>query len=108
MIAPGHLHAIGTSASFRVTGAGNMRSAGVALLGILTSTLIAPEQARSQTQQQMVWCSGMDGASADSIIEGCTAIIESGNVHPARIAISLYRRGKAYSAKRERDRAIED
>jgi tetratricopeptide (TPR) repeat protein len=73
---------------------------------ILTMFWFAP--AIGQTQQQIDWCNGKDGASPDLIIGGCTAIIQSGKSDGARLAIAFLLRGKAYGAKDDLDHALAD
>jgi tetratricopeptide (TPR) repeat protein len=90
-----------------------MRSAGVALLGLLTFTQtaegrFAEQPAPALTQQHIDWCNGKDGGGADLIIDGCTAIIQSEKFNAADTAIAFYLRGNAYYDKKEKDRAIKD
>ena len=64
--------------------------------------------AHAQTQQQLDWCRGEDGATLDEQISGCTAIIQSGRSSGDDLAEVLSLRGVAYVVKGQLDRAIHD
>lgn len=62
----------------------------------------------AQTQQQLNWCSGKDGATPDLEVEGCTAVIQSGKFTGKNLAAVFSNRGGAYENKGQHDRAIQD
>jgi tetratricopeptide (TPR) repeat protein len=64
--------------------------------------------AGAQTQQQVDWCQGKDGATPDLQIGGCTAVIQSGRAIGKNLAIVLTFRAMAYHVKGDYDRAIAD
>ena len=75
---------------------------------ILSVTAVLSSSASAQTQQQLNWCNGKDGATPDLAIKGCTAVIRSRNQSKKNLAVAYYRRGRAYHNKSQYDRAIED
>jgi tetratricopeptide (TPR) repeat protein len=66
---------------------------------------IVPAQ---ELSQEWRWCAGLNGASADLVISGCTTVIQSGRENTKNLAGAFYNRGNAYSDKGELDRAIRD
>jgi tetratricopeptide (TPR) repeat protein len=54
------------------------------------------------------WCNGKNGASPDLIVNGCTAVIQSGKDGPKNLATAFYNRANAFRVKLEYDRAIAD
>lgn len=64
--------------------------------------------ASAQTQQQLNWCKGNDGATPDLRIGGCTAVIQSGKYSGKNLSFAFVNRGLAYRAKGDNDRAITD
>lgn len=77
-------------------------------IALTAITGIGGTTAHAQTQQQLNWCNGKDGAKPDSIINGCTAVIQSGKYAKNNLTIAFNLRGLAYYKKREYDAAIED
>ena len=63
----------------------------------------APPNRIEPTQQQIDWCTGSSEPSPDLMIDGCTAVIQSG---PRAWAFN--NRGSAYGRKGDYDRAIAD
>src|SRR5262245_36367361 len=61
-----------------------------------------------ETAQDYKGCTGQDGATADQQIKGCTAVIQSGRETTYNLAVAFYNRANAYSAKGDKDRAIQD
>jgi tetratricopeptide (TPR) repeat protein len=53
-------------------------------------------------------CAGLDNASADLRIGGCTAVIQSGQDTPATLAAIFVNRAFAYRTKGDNNRAIQD
>ena len=78
--------------------------------GVMVLALYAPvifEPAVAQTQQQLDWCDHKNGATADLLIRGCTAVIAAGKYSGKGIAFAFNNRGIAYQNKGQYDRAIE-
>ena len=61
----------------------------------------------AQTPQQHDWCYSPT-ATGDQVIEGCTALIQSGRETTANQAAAYYNRGQAYRRKGLYDQAIAD
>ena len=53
-------------------------------------------------------CNGSDRTSLEPRINGCTALIDSGQGTATALAIAYNNRGNAYTAKGDYDRAIQD
>ena len=66
--------------------------------------------AASLAQSPMEWkqCLGLEGPIVDTVIDGCTAIIQSGREPRERLATAFDNRGVAYRRKGEYDRALQD
>ena len=62
----------------------------------------------AQTSKEWRQCSGAEGAIADVIIGGCSAMIQAGQGSPKQLATAFNNRGVAYKSKGEFDRALED
>jgi tetratricopeptide (TPR) repeat protein len=76
---------------------------------ILAVLKTSPAPAQTQQQKQwMNWCIGEDGATADMIIRGCTAAIESGILTSRNMGVAFMNRGAGYYMKDQYDRAIAD
>lgn len=58
--------------------------------------------------QQLDWCSGKNGISADQQISGCSALIDSGQGNNRGLSEALYNRGNAYATNGNFERAIAD
>ncbi len=85
------------------------RSAAAAIAGLIgLSLLAASPAARAQTQQQIDWCNGKDGATADQQISGCTAFIRSGNYSGKNLAMAYNNRAAAWLNKGDYERLIAD
>jgi len=61
-------------------------------------------------QSPMGWikCLGLEGSIPDTVIDGCTAMIQSGREPPKRLATAFDNRGVAYRHKGQYDLALED
>lgn len=67
--------------------------------------------ATAQTPQEISWCEGKEGASAEQIIRGCTAIIQSGKYSGKNLSLAFRLRAHAnlYAKSRpDKDAAIHD
>ena len=66
--------------------------------------------AASLAQSPRDWsqCIGRKGPVVDAVIEGCTAVIQSGLESPQRLATAFDNRGVAYRLKGEYDHALQD
>src|SRR5262249_30938086 len=62
----------------------------------------------AQTDQQMNWCLGKDGATPDLQIAGCTAVIQSGKYSGEKLAFAFSNRCQAHNDLRDRDNALAD
>ena len=78
------------------------------LLLLASSAAAQSTVTQSQRLKNIELCNGADRASPEPQIQGCTALIDSGNEKPHVLAIAYNNRGNAYVAKRDYDRAIED
>ena len=72
------------------------------LTALLGASAVLPAQSRDENWMR---CAGDD---PDKIIEGCAAIIQSGQESNENLSIEFYNRGNAYDGKGEYDRAIQD
>lgn len=79
-----------------------------AAVALLISTALLPSFVHAQTQQQTTWCLGQDGATPELMINGCTAIIQSGRLSGKDLAMAFSNRGNAYRSSGENDHAIAD
>ncbi|HJX81204.1 MAG TPA: tetratricopeptide repeat protein, partial [Candidatus Udaeobacter sp.] len=67
-----------------------------------------PNMAVAQISKEWSQCSGREGAIADLIIDGCSAVIQAGQDSPNRLATAFNNRGVAHKFKGENDSALED
>ncbi len=80
-----------------------------AIAGIVCSSVLAVSPvARAQTQQQLNWCNGEGGVSADQRINACTAVIRSGRFVGAELAKAYNNRGNGSYSKQDYDSALSD
>src|SRR5262249_24447780 len=63
---------------------------------------------KSQLIKNVESCNGMDRTAPDIQIDGCTALINSGEQTPQALVIVDNNRGNAYTTKGEYDRAVQD
>lgn len=75
------------------------------LAGVLLAGLTA---ASAQTPQERQWCDGVEQATIDQRIDGCTAVIKAGREKGDKLAETFDNRGIAYRLKGDYDRAIQD
>src|SRR5712671_45903 len=77
----------------------------------LTVTLISAvlmNCAGAHAQSALDWCEGKGGATPDLMINGCTAVIQSGEYKGSGLAFAFNNRGIAYNNKDQDDLAIQD
>jgi tetratricopeptide (TPR) repeat protein len=78
----------------------------------MSSVLVASTlfNAASLAQSPVGWiqCLGLEGPAVDTVIDGCTAVIESGQNSQEELATAFDNRGVAYRLKGEYDRALQD
>jgi tetratricopeptide (TPR) repeat protein len=67
-------------------------------------------KAASLAQSPIWWkqCLGLEGPIVDTVLDGCTAIIQSGQESREKLATAFDNRGVAYRLKGEYDRALQD
>jgi tetratricopeptide (TPR) repeat protein len=80
----------------------------MSIFAILAISLLF--NAASLAQSPMEWkrCLGLEGPIVDTVIDGCTAIIQSGQEPREKLATAFDNRGVAYRRKGEYDRALQD
>ena len=75
------------------------------LIGL--ALMLAALPAWAQTPQQRDWCFNTD-ATDDQTVEGCNAVIQSGNFTGNNLAAAYFNRGLSYRHKNLLDSAISD
>jgi tetratricopeptide (TPR) repeat protein len=74
---------------------------------VAIAVLMGTSSASGQTEQQRNWC--YDPAATDpQTIEGCTALVQPGNLHGRDLAIVLYNRGLSYENTKQFNLALAD
>jgi tetratricopeptide (TPR) repeat protein len=63
---------------------------------------------KAQILKSVELCNGVDRASPDIQIDGCTALINSGGQTPQALVMAYNNRGNAYTTRGEYDRAVQD
>ena len=63
---------------------------------------------KSQLLKNVELCNGADRTSPDIQVDGCSALINSGEQTPQALVIAYNNRGNAYTTKGEYDRAVQD
>jgi tetratricopeptide (TPR) repeat protein len=63
---------------------------------------------RAQTQQQVDACEGKGNLPLDTVISGCTALIQSGNYRGRDLSTVFVTRATAYQREGQLERAIQD
>jgi tetratricopeptide (TPR) repeat protein len=69
---------------------------------------LLPTAASAQSSTYWSQCLGLEGPIVDTVIDGCTAIIQSGQEPREKLATAFDNRGVAYRRKGEYDRALQD
>ena len=62
----------------------------------------------AQSPTEWIQCLGLEGPIVDTVIDGCTAVIQSGKETREKLATAFDNRGVAYRRKGEYDRALQD
>jgi tetratricopeptide (TPR) repeat protein len=62
----------------------------------------------AQTSKEWGQCLGAEGPIVDTVISGCSAVIQAGRDNSKRLATAFNNRGVAYRFKGEYDHALED
>ena len=75
---------------------------------ILAISVLLNAESLAQIPRDWSQCLGLEGPITDVVIEGCTAVIQSGQDTPQRLATAFDNRGVAYRRKGEYDRALQD
>jgi len=80
---------------------------------LMINVLVIQGPIQAQTPQQLEWCYGKDGAPPDPsqpkrLLDGCTAIIQSGKNTARDVAAALTNRGFGYRQTHQRERALND
>jgi len=78
------------------------------LILLLLGSLAAASPKKSDYLRNIELCNGSDRTSLAARINGCTALIDSGQGTTSALAIAHNNRGNAYTAKGDYDRAIQD
>jgi tetratricopeptide (TPR) repeat protein len=62
----------------------------------------------AQSPREWMKCLGLEGPIMDTVIDGCTAVIQSGQEPREKLATAFDNRGVAYKLKGQYDRALQD
>ena len=88
---------------------GVVRGVASALMLLLLGGVTAAQRpAQTPMFKNIDLCNGVDRSSPDIQINGCTALIASGEATPETLVIAHNNRGNAYTTKGEYDRAVQD
>ena len=83
-----------------------LRTGGICVVLAILVLLNAASSAQIPSDWRQ--CLGREGQIMDVVIEGCTAVIQSGQDTPQRMSTAFDNRGIAYRWKGEYDRALQD
>jgi tetratricopeptide (TPR) repeat protein len=75
---------------------------------ILAFSVLLNAASLAQSPREWSRCIGREGPIIDTIIEGCTAVIQSGRETPEKLATAFDNRGVAYKLKGQYDQALQD
>jgi tetratricopeptide (TPR) repeat protein len=75
---------------------------------VAACAVLLPTAASAQSSTNWSQCLGLEGPIVDTVIDGCTAIIQSGQEPREKLATAFDNRGVAYRRKGEYDRALQD
>src|ERR1700740_1708386 len=76
--------------------------------GIIACAALLPTAASAQSSTYWGQCLGLEGFIVDSVIDGCTAVIQSGQEPREKLATAFDNRAVAYRRKGQYDRALQD
>jgi tetratricopeptide (TPR) repeat protein len=97
------------AAYHRVIGIGALAAVGWLGAGSAGAQLPQNRPIPESSSQDRVWCENRQRTfAADLRINGCTALIESGNLTRSDLAVSYNNRGAAYQERHDLDHAIAD
>jgi tetratricopeptide (TPR) repeat protein len=75
---------------------------------IIAACALLPTAASAQSSTYWGQCLGRESFIVDSVIDGCTAVIQSGQEPREKLATAFDNRGVAYRRKGEYERALQD
>ena len=78
------------------------------IFAVLAISLFLKAAPLAQSPMEWKQCLGLEGSIVDTVIDGCTAIIQSGQEPREKLATAFDNRGVAYRRKGEYDRALQD
>jgi tetratricopeptide (TPR) repeat protein len=80
----------------------------LSIFGALAISLLFNAASLAQISIEWRQCLGLEGPIVDTVIDGCTAIIQSGQEPREKLATAFDNRGVAFRRKGEYDRALQD
>src|SRR4029077_19011344 len=80
----------------------------LSIFAVLAISLFLKAAPLAQSPMEWKQCLGLEGPIVDTVIDGCTAIIQSGQEPREKLATAFDNRGVAYRRKGEYDRALQD
>jgi tetratricopeptide (TPR) repeat protein len=80
----------------------------LSIFAMLAITVLSNTALLAQSATKWSQCLGREGLIIDAVIDGCTAVIQSGQEPPGKLATAFDNRGAAYRLKGEYDRALQD
>ena len=80
----------------------------LSIFAILAISMLFNAASLAQSPMEWIQCLGLTGPIVDSVIDGCTAIIQLGQEPREKLATAFDNRGVAYRRKGEYDRALQD
>jgi tetratricopeptide (TPR) repeat protein len=80
----------------------------LSILATLVVSILFSATSFAQTPIAWVRCLGLEGPIVDTVIDGCTAVIQSNREPGKKLATAFDNRGVAYKLKGEYDRALQD
>ena len=78
------------------------------IFAVLAISLLFNAASLAQISMEWKQCLGLGGPIVDTVIDGCTAIIQSGREPRDRLATAFDNRGVAYKHKGQYDLALQD
>jgi tetratricopeptide (TPR) repeat protein len=80
----------------------------LSILAILAISMLFNAASLAQSPTEWIQCLGLEGPIVDTVIDSCTAVIQSGQGTREKLATAFDNRGVAYRRKGEYDRALQD